>query len=191
MWNGSEWVPNSNSTGLKTSDSEVVKVAMPGDVDAIKELQPIGGFCTNCGNGMDQNWNTCPMCGVQRGKSPNSYSGHVEPKISLPAVIKSVLTNWFGKGTATRREFWLWHLGFSLPIFFLLELRVLTGGDEWFGFLFLFAVFTLIPNISLLIRRTRDAGIPLVYLLLIAIPFIGIAVMIWISLQPSADLLSD
>ncbi len=106
-------------------------------------------------------------------------------------AIKAGFKNYANfRGTATRPEYWYWAL------FTFLASVVATSIDvavPMFSFANLFSLATLVPSVSVSVRRLRDAGFSWTWLLTIAPGFVmfigglvGIVVMVF-----SANLISD
>jgi len=72
-------------------------------------------------------------------------------------------------GTATRRRFWHWQL-FIVAVGFLAVAFFSTNA------LWVWGALTIIPSITVSVRRLRDAGIPVWLTLFILLPFGQLAI---------------
>ena len=87
------------------------------------------------------------------------------------------------KGKSSRREYWLVVLANFLIYLFLI---FLSNFSIAFYKLFIFYFYLqVIPNLSIQIRRARDAGKKWIIILINLIPFIGSIFWIYILILPS------
>lgn len=95
------------------------------------------------------------------------------------------------KGVSTRREYW-WFFGWYLITFaaMVIAMQVAIQSLEsiapvvvWGGIIYLFC--TIIPNVSITIRRTRDTGKPMWWWAITFIPYVGGLFLLWWLVQPS------
>lgn len=91
--------------------------------------------------------------------------------------VRAAFRNYFNfSGTATRPEYWYFQLFFVLGgllfISFFLE------------FLWIWGLITIIPAVSLTVRRFREAGIHWVLAFLLFVPFGQLAVYVLAAMPP-------
>ena len=171
-------------------------------------------FCPNCGTKVSSDSVFCPNCGhkfdstanqsnqVSRNPSnnyynQNNYYGYSNQKIpvtpppcGMGQAFELFWDNYVNfSGLSSRSEYWfmiLWEFLIGMVLFMLCF--VLIG----IPLMILWGIAIFIPNLSLIARRMRDAGIPdgwiIALLILDFVPFIdfipGIATFI-IMLMPS------
>lgn len=140
---------------------------------------------------------------IQGPGYPTSSPEPAKPKDSQSfTLIKSYRDFWvksFAFGGKTKRiDYWLCVAGQIIVLFVLLMIGVVfvsffPGATEE-GILILFTsplivytFFGLIPNISLHVRRLRDAGFSPWLILLLLIPYAGNFVIFIFTLQPSKN----
>lgn len=110
-------------------------------------------------------------------------------------ALKYGFSNYFNfAGTTGRRLFWFWVLGIFVIAFILSLIDVFvidpalgvpsTGEDAQNPLAWLFALFTIIPNIAMGVRRLRDAGNSPWLILLGLIPFVNL-ILIYFYVQPT------
>jgi uncharacterized membrane protein YhaH (DUF805 family) len=111
-------------------------------------------------------------------------------------MIDSYTTFWvksfvFG-GNTKRSDFWLANAGQLIVVIFLLFLGFLLGalfGDSnnlsLLALLVIYSFASIVPNLSIQVRRLRDAGFSPWLLLLTLIPYVGGLILFILYLQPS------
>ena len=111
-------------------------------------------------------------------------------------MIDSYTTFWvksfvFG-GNTKRSDFWLANAGQLIVVIFLLFLGFLLGalfGDSnnlsLLALLVIYSFASIVPNLSIQVRRLRDAGFSPWLLLLTLIPYVGGLILFVLYLQPS------
>lgn len=108
----------------------------------------------------------------------------------LSSVLRDYVKNAFNvKGFTSRADF-IAVIGIYVILFLLIAyisaiLAIHVSGMQWAIYLpDVFAAVTVIPNISMLIRRIRDTDNSLWWLLAYAIPVIGIFMVLTVALMP-------
>ena len=131
-------------------------------------------FCRKCGSEISDDSLFCVKCGEKIHKESipisvnaiSSESEQVTPSASdIPGALKSRIFFLFKfSGRISRKTF----IKYSLAITAIqISLGCILGEskDVSFGmFLFICLLFSLIPELSLGVRRMRDAGIPLIFI---------------------------
>ena len=112
------------------------------------------------------------------------------------AMIESYRSFWvksfaFG-GNTKRSEFWLAYAGNAIVVVFLLVLGFLLGsllGDSDnvtpVALIVIYSVAAIVPNVSIQVRRLRDAGFNPWLLLVSVVPYVGGIALFIMYLQPS------
>ena len=112
------------------------------------------------------------------------------------AMIESYRSFWvksfaFG-GNTKRSDFWLAYAGNAIVVVFLLVLGYLLGsllGDSDnvtpVALIVIYTIASIVPNISIQVRRLRDAGFNPWILLISLVPYVGGLVLFIMFLQPS------
>lgn len=87
-------------------------------------------------------------------------------------------------GRATRREFWMFILFYSIInlIISLIDPTVLYG---------IFWIVTIIPSFSITVRRLRDAGFNVWWVLLSLIPVLGVIILVFMCIKPSVGVVDS
>lgn len=97
--------------------------------------------------------------------------------MSFTDAVRSAFRNYFNfRGEATRVEYWYFQIFFVIGG--LVFIIVFTD------LLWLWGLVTIVPSISLTVRRLRDAGLHWVLTLLLFIPFGQLAIYVFASLPP-------
>jgi len=111
-------------------------------------------------------------------------------------MIESYRSFWvksfaFG-GNTKRSDFWLAYLGNAIVFIILLVLGFLLGalfGDSGnlvpIALVVIYTIASIVPNISIQVRRLRDAGFNPWLLLISLVPYVGGLVLFIMFLQPS------
>ena len=108
-------------------------------------------------------------------------------------MISSYKTFWTKafdfKGISTRSQFWLAYLANVLIYVLFLILMGISGEFEYPGVFFsiynLYVLASIIPNLSITIRRVRDMGKGWQWIFINLIPIVGAIWFIVILCQPS------
>lgn len=122
-------------------------------------------YCKNCGAKIDLKTNYCSSCGAKLNNEQTSQIDHGDKKDILSPfnTYKHSLKSYFKfEGRASLREYWnfvffniLFLIGFSvIDVFF--ELYPFDNDSGFF--VTIFNLFTIIPNISVGVRRMHDIG---------------------------------
>ena len=118
---------------------------------------------------------------------------HVAPRVNCCTAVKMAFKNIFNcNGRSRRCEFWYYFL-FCCCVGFVIYVLAGVSSDIIFGnnknadkiILFFFIFFNLIlfiPSISLTIRRLHDMGKSGYVYLMILIPYIGIFILLYLSI---------
>ncbi len=94
--------------------------------------------------------------------------------VSFPTAVRNGFKKAFDfSGRATRAEFWWWQLFYVLALTIFSVLVVLLGEDAIIYCISIFGIATIIPTLSLNVRRLHDCGLSAWGLLLGLIPYIG------------------
>ncbi len=111
--------------------------------------------------------------------------------MTLIEAVNSAFQNYFNfKDRSRRSEYWYFTLFLFLAgfVFALVDIGVLGYAPDEFGPASgLFSLATLIPGISVSVRRLHDMGRSGWFLLLAFIPLIGWIVLIYWCCQPTAS----
>jgi uncharacterized membrane protein YhaH (DUF805 family) len=86
-------------------------------------------------------------------------------------------------GRSKRSEYWYFFLANLLLSIVLLVLSAFSSVVGWVYSLW--TVATVIPGLSLCVRRLRDAGKPWGWLFISLVPLVGAIWLIWLFIQPS------
>lgn len=141
-------------------------------------------YCIKCGRHIPKNAQVCPYCGAEQSQLPPQYQNrtkkvyHTSEYTSFPKAIVSFWKNYFNvHGTSSRSAFWWWKLCQYLIMFLLIGLMIGLGiraslVDTLYFLapscylamasgivLIIFTLAIVIPTITLVIRRLRDAGL--------------------------------
>lgn len=143
-------------------------------------------YCPGCGAKPDPLAVVCVKCGYEL-KKPNFVGQFIEDTkngkldtTTFIGAIKSGIRNYFNfKGRSGRAEFWWWTL-FAAIVEALSTIPYLG----WFVFLPI-ALLTIVPSISVTVRRLNDIGKPWPFIFLYLIPVAGIALWIVWGVQES------
>ncbi|MFV0574704.1 MAG: DUF805 domain-containing protein [Vibrio sp.] len=95
------------------------------------------------------------------------------------------------KGRTTRKEFWMFALFSMLAVIIMVFLDAMLGTvnpESGVGILTsIYSLLTLIPNISITVRRLHDTNRSGWFYLLIIIPLIGALALLIFTVLPSKD----
>lgn len=117
-------------------------------------------------------------------RSENDFRSLLKNNIFSKA-FKHVFKNYFNfSGRTPRRYFWLWEI-FPLLIFYVIG--ILFGNyDEVIQFLSILVALLLVPiNVGLVIRRFHDLNKSGFYILLLLVPIVNVAIIIYLFFWPS------
>lgn len=100
-----------------------------------------------------------------------------------------VLNNYFGfTGRARRKEFWMFFLFHVLFGLFAISVDLYMGNDileaNLYSLYYIYFFATLIPSISVGIRRLHDAGRNSAWILLSIIPILGPLILLILYTEP-------
>lgn len=174
-------------------------------------------FCPNCGNRLNENDSFCSSCGSklnhipqppqyqQQSPQPN-YQEPTQPDLKNSSnrkennvwklyIGEQLFKNYVNfRGTCGRSLFWRTVLAWfilNIGVFFsLVFLMVLSGEDISLGMGIIYVLYCLgmiVPSISLIVRRLRDAGESPLWILLLLLPFTGAVMLIVFLCQPSYE----
>lgn len=92
-------------------------------------------------------------------------------------------------GHATRSEFWWWILFNFLVLSVFTLFDIIRIGDGTLGTLLggIWSLATLLPNLSITVRRLRDADYSWIYIFWSLIPVAGIFILAYFVAQPSKN----
>lgn len=120
-----------------------------------------------------------------RGADPLQHEDG--PALSLWGYfVRCFTTHYFNfQGRARRAEYWGFGLFMALIAIALGILAATVIGDFGYVFVGLFVLATIIPSISLSVRRIHDIGLSGWFVLVNFVPYVGSIVMLVFSLLPS------
>lgn len=123
-------------------------------------------YCGNCGSKLEKESIYCSGCGKKVSNSSHkevsaSHNDYDEKLGLFDTYIHSIKNYIEFDGRASRREFWNFMIFNWVIYFFLVLFEVFvginpTGEDGVFSVLF--SLFTIIPSISISVRRIHDTG---------------------------------
>ena len=134
-------------------------------------------YCPNCGIETDSDGQFCGSCGANLQTGEVVY-GSLLPRVGFVDAIKLGFSNYFTfSGRSRRSEYWYWTLFGYLLFGVSILLEGLFGGE---GGIFLICLFvTLIPSLSIGVRRLHDTGKSGWWMLIGLIPFGGIVLLVF------------
>ena len=138
-------------------------------------------FCRNCGRQLPDGIAFCPQCGASQAKQGYVYSGEPKPSVSIVEATKLYFMNYVNfSGRSRRSEYWWATLAIGLIGGIIgAALPDLVG---------IWSLLTLIPGLSLCIRRLHDIGKSGWWYLFIFVPLVGqILLIIWFCKDSTED----
>ena len=91
------------------------------------------------------------------------------------------------EGRATRKQYWMFFLFSVLFIALINILNMILPLDTFFSFILLvFALITIIPNVSLAVRRLHDINLSGLFIILALLPWIGYLMIIPLAVKGDA-----
>lgn len=88
------------------------------------------------------------------------------------------------EGRATRKQYWMFFLFSILFIALIHILNMILPLDTFFSFVLLvFALVTIIPNVSLAVRRLHDINLSGLFIILALLPWIGYLMIIPLAVK--------
>ena len=88
------------------------------------------------------------------------------------------------EGRATRKQYWMFFLFSILFIALIHILNMILPLDTFFSFVLLvFALITIIPNVSLAVRRLHDINLSGLFIILALLPWIGYLMIIPLAVK--------
>lgn len=91
------------------------------------------------------------------------------------------------EGRATRKQYWMFFLFSILFIALIHILNMILPLDTFFSFVLLvFALVTIIPNVSLAVRRLHDINLSGLFIILALLPWIGYLMIIPLAVKGDA-----
>ena len=138
-------------------------------------------FCKNCGRQLPDGIAFCPQCGASQAKQGYVYSGEPKPSVSIVEATKLYFMNYVNfSGRSRRSEYWWATLAIGL-IGGIIGAALPDLAGIW-------SLLTLIPGLSLCIRRLHDIGKSGWWYLFIFVPLVGqILLIIWFCKDSTED----
>lgn len=148
-------------------------------------------ICPGCGvnisSGNSDGRKFCPNCGY---KLIETVENKVDKKVTFFGAVKSFFKGYVNfKGRSSRREYWYMYLANALimTILYVMMMPAIVGFSTYsepsvlsiilmfvaYLFLLIYCLGTLVPWISLTVRRLHDAGFNGLLALLMLVPCIG------------------
>lgn len=138
-------------------------------------------FCNNCGRQLPDGIAYCPQCGASQAKQGYIYTGEPKPSVGFFEAIKLYFVNYANFHDRSRRSEYWWA---SLGIGILGGIMGLILGD----LSGIWTLVTLIPGISICVRRLHDIGKSGWWYLLILLPMVGpILLLVWFCKDSDND----
>jgi len=119
---------------------------------------------------------------------PAKAHGALDCQLPMSPLITAFTSAWekslHFSGRSTRGDYW-WFILANLVVLFALNLASPLG-RFFYSLTVLYTVASIIPSLSLMIRRLRDAGKHWAWVFIGAVPLIGTVWFICLMVQPSA-----
>lgn len=141
-------------------------------------------FCNKCGNIMPDGTKYCPSCGAEQrphssavNDRPQFQHGQPLPSVSFSQAIRLFFSNYANfSGRSRRSEYW-----FACLFLWLISVAMnyLAAASGLFAAVsYIWGLATLVPGISLSVRRLHDVGKSGLYLLWALLPIAGWIIVI-------------
>ncbi|MDO5516240.1 MAG: DUF805 domain-containing protein [Clostridium sp.] len=144
------------------------------------KLEDGAQFCGCCGNKVENSYNNTSSDQYNYSENGNNYNGNINNNINMnqnenPFIMyyADVFKNKYAmfNGRASRKEYWMFVLFNCLISIGLCIPDTIIGAD---GILvILYSLATIIPSISILVRRLHDIGKSGAWYFISLVPFIG------------------
>ena len=138
-------------------------------------------LCNNCGRQLPDDTAYCPQCGASQAKQGYVYTGEPQPSVGFFEAIRLYFTRFADfSGRSRRSEYWMATLGIGILGAIV---STILGDLSW-----IWSLVTLIPGLSLCIRRLHDIGKSGWWYLCLLIPLVGpILLLIWFCRDSAPD----
>ena len=138
-------------------------------------------YCKNCGRQLPDGIAFCPQCGASQAKQGYVYSGEPKPSVSFFEAVKLYFVNYANfSGRSRRSEYWWASLGIAI---LGAVITTVLADLSW-----IWTLVTLVPGISICVRRLHDIGKSGWWYLINLIPLVGqILMIIWFCKDSAPD----